>query len=148
MERQNLHIYPAIFDMEGFEEHGAIHIEFPDFPDCVTGAESIKEGLEMARERLAIEILEYEREGKEYPEPSSIAELEEKTSPHQFATLIDVYMPPYRDAFEEKSVKKTVSIPKWLNDLAEKHNVNFSRLLQESLKNYLGVRDRRDIMKR
>lgn len=48
-------------------------------------------------------------------------------------------MPLVRDEIENKSIKKTITIPKWLNDLAEDKGVNFSRLLQVSLKKYLGV---------
>jgi len=50
-------------------------------------------------------------------------------------------MPPYRDKMANKAVKKTLTIPKWLNDLAEEKGVNFSYILQRSLKNYLGITD-------
>lgn len=51
-----------------------------------------------------------------------------------------------RDAAEgfkaEQVIKKTLTIPKWLNDLAERENVNFSRVLQNALKQYLGIKGR------
>lgn len=53
--------------------------------------------------------------------------------------LIEVWMPAFRESIESKAVKKTLTIPKWLNDLAEKENVNFSHLLQSAIKNHLGI---------
>ena len=53
-------------------------------------------------------------------------------------------MPPVRDEMAERAVKKTLTIPKWLNDLAEENKVNFSRILQDGLKEYLGVKSRND----
>ena len=38
-----------------------------------------------------------------------------------------------------KAIKKTLTIPKWLNDIAEKNHVNFSQVLQSALKEYLGI---------
>ncbi|BCJ87055.1 hypothetical protein [Effusibacillus dendaii] len=52
-------------------------------------------------------------------------------------------MPPFRDEMEEKAVKKTLTIPKWLDDLAQDHKVNFSHVLQDALKKYLGVNQRK-----
>jgi post-segregation antitoxin (ccd killing protein) len=52
-------------------------------------------------------------------------------------------MPPFRDEMEQRAVKKTLTIPKWLDDLAQEHNVNFSHLLQSALKQYLGVSEKR-----
>jgi hypothetical protein len=51
-------------------------------------------------------------------------------------------MPLYREAIENQSVKKTLTIPQWLNKLAEEKNVNFSQLLQSALKEHLGIHDR------
>jgi hypothetical protein len=48
-------------------------------------------------------------------------------------------MPVVRDEMENKAIKKTLTIPKWLNDIAEKNKVNFSQVLQSALKEYLGV---------
>jgi hypothetical protein len=56
--------------------------------------------------------------------------------------LVEVFMPTMRDAIENYSVKKTLSIPQWLNKLAIERNVNFSHVLQEALKEQLGIRER------
>jgi hypothetical protein len=48
-------------------------------------------------------------------------------------------MPVIRDEIENKAIKKTLTIPKWLNDIAEQNNVNFSHILQSALKKHLGI---------
>jgi hypothetical protein len=46
-------------------------------------------------------------------------------------------MPPVRDRINNKVVKKTLTIPQWLNVEAERQGVNFSMVLQNGLKQYL-----------
>ena len=62
-----------------------------------------------------------------------------KTGENESLSYISVWMPLVRDRIEEKSVKKTLTIPKWLNDLAEENNINFSQLLQVAIKKYIGL---------
>ena len=52
---------------------------------------------------------------------------------------ITAWMTPFRDEMENRAVKKTLTIPAWLNDAAERHGVNYSQILQSALKDYLGV---------
>ncbi len=91
----------------------------------------------MARDALALRIFTLERDDEQIPEPASIGRI--RVGPNQAVVLIDVWMPPFRDAIRERAVKKTVTVPKWLNDLAEAERVNFSQVLQRGLKEYLGV---------
>jgi hypothetical protein len=58
---------------------------------------------------------------------------------NQSIVLIDVWMIPFRDEMKNKAIKKTLTIPKWLDDIASQHKVNFSRVLQDALIQYLGV---------
>ena len=51
--------------------------------------------------------------------------------------LVDIWMVPVRDEMKNKCIKKTLTIPKWLNDLAEAENVNFSKILKSALQDYL-----------
>ncbi len=52
--------------------------------------------------------------------------------------MISAWMTPFREAMRNQSVKKTLSIPAWLNEEAERRNVNFSQVLQSALKDYVG----------
>lgn len=131
------YVFPAVFD---YAEDG-ISVEFPDIPGCLTCGDTEEEALSMAREALALCLYGMEEDGEPIPEPTPAYKV--KASEGQAVVLVDVWMPPFRDEMRERAVKKTLTIPKWLNDLAEANNVNFSRVLQTALKEYLGLQDNR-----
>ncbi|MBG9795874.1 pilus assembly protein HicB [Paenibacillus dendritiformis] len=135
------YIFPAIFD---YADDG-ISVEFPDLPGTLTYGDTDEEALNMAKECLALHLYGMEKDGEVIPEPTRAINLSLESN--QSAVLIDVWMPPFRDYMAEKAVKKTLTIPKWLNDAAEEANVNFSRILQDGLKSYLGVTDRKSYEK-
>ncbi|MCL6614005.1 MAG: hypothetical protein K6U03_05240 [Firmicutes bacterium] len=81
-----------------------------------------------------------EEDGDSIPPPTPPEKLD--IPPRSFISLIEVWMPAIRDEMRNKAVKKTLTIPKWLNDMAEKNNINFSHVLQTALKEYLGIRER------
>ena len=58
---------------------------------------------------------------------------------NQFVSFISIDMDDYRKKFNKKSIKKTLTIPEWLNYLAEKNDINFSQVLQEALKEKLNI---------
>ena len=68
------------------------------------------------------------------------------TMPHpaenEIVTLVDIDFAAYRRANDLRTVRKNVTLPSWLNDLAERNGVNFSQVLQESLKERLKVSNR------
>lgn len=125
--------YPAIFS---YDEDG-ISVEFPDLPGCFTCADSSDLAIKMAKEALALHLSGMEDDNDDIPSPSEITEIELEEA--QVIVLVDVWMPIYRDKIKYSSVKKTLTIPKWLNDLAEENHVNFSQLLQSSIKEQLGL---------
>ncbi|CAH1210310.1 hypothetical protein PAECIP111893_03196 [Paenibacillus plantiphilus] len=81
-----------------------------------------------------------ERDGDEIPQPTRSLDVE--AAANQTVVLFEVWMPPFRDDMAERAVKKTLTIPKWLDELAVENNVNFSRVLQDGLKSHLGVSER------
>lgn len=127
------HIYPAIFS---YDDDG-ISVEFPDLPGCLTAGQDTAEAMKNAKEALELALYGFEEDHEDVPEPSAIRTLH--LEPDQTFVLVEVWMIPVRDYMENRSIKKTLTIPKWLNDMAEDHNVNFSRLLQQAIKNYLGI---------
>lgn len=128
------YIFPAIFEPG---ERNGYTVNFPDLPGCITEGETMEEALHMAKEALELHLYGMEEDGDQIPAPTRPEELTvpEKT----FVSLVEVWMPIIRDEMENKAVKKTLTIPKWLNDVAEKSNVNFSQVLQSALKEYLGI---------
>lgn len=131
MER---YIYVAIFE----KENNIYNISFPDLPGCYSYGNTIEEAYSMAKEALELHLYGMEDDGDEIPTPTSAEDIKSNAD-DSFITLIEAYMPLVRNQMLNKSVKKTLTIPKWLNDLAEEHKINFSQVLQDSLKNYLGV---------
>lgn len=134
--RKDRYIFPAILD---YADDG-ISIEFPDLPGCLPCAKSTEEALKNAKEAMALHLYGMEQDGDEIPDPTAIIDLHPEAN--QVIVLIEAWMPFYRNFIENRAVKKTLTIPKWLNDLAEVEQVNFSQLLQTALKNYLGVVER------
>ncbi|MFZ5650254.1 MAG: type II toxin-antitoxin system HicB family antitoxin [Bacillota bacterium] len=136
------YIYPAIFD---YADDG-ISIEFPDLPGCLPCAQNSEEAFKNAKEALGLHLWGMEQDGDPVPEPTPVEKLH--PGPNQVVGLIEVWMPAFRESIENKAVKKTLTIPKWLNDLAEKENINFSHLLQSAIKNHLGIEDYKPNLKK
>ena len=126
--------FVAIFN---YAEDG-ISISFPDLPGCLSCADTTNEAIKNAEEVLGLVLYDMEEENENIPEPTSLENV--KCAENEKAVLISVWMPLVRNEIEEQSVKKTLTIPQWLNKMAEKENVNFSKLLQAALKDYLKVK--------
>ena len=129
----NRYQFPAVLY---FDEDG-ISIEFPDLPGCLSCAETQEEAFDMARDALGLHLYGLEQDGAEIPAPTPVAQI--RPEPGGVVCLIDVFMPSVRDKVRNSVVKKTVTIPAWLNAEAEAAGVSFSRILQDGLKQYLGV---------
>ena len=133
MNVKDKYIYPAIFD---FDNDG-ITVTFPDLPGCITCGDCQEEAFRNAKEVLELYMYGLEQDEEEIPEPSQINLI--KTEDTQSIVLIDIWMIPVRDQMKNRFVKKTLTIPKWLNDIAMENKVNCSAILQSALKEYLGI---------
>ena len=127
----NKYTYPAIFK----QEDGGSSVSFSDLPDCLTCSDNLDDALYMAEDVLRgfWEWLEADKES--FPKPSGSADL--NTPEGGFVTLVSAWMYPRH---EKKSVKKILTIPKWLNDEAVERGVNFSQVLQKELKEIVTIR--------
>ena len=132
---QDRYVFPAVLT---FAEDG-ITVEFPDLPGCMTCGKTDGEAVEMAREALGLHLFGLETDHETIPIPSRLSSL--RTEANQVLAMVDVWMPPLRRGIEQRAVKKTLTLPKWLNDLAEKEGVNFSQLLQHAIKEHLGIKE-------
>lgn len=90
-----------------------------------------------AKEALEGYLYVLERDGLEIPPASKLKDI--GLCSGDVIIMVDVWMPLVRDQEANRSVKKTLTIPKWLNDIAEQNKINFSHLLQVSLKEQLGL---------
>lgn len=118
-----LFVYPAVFH----KEKDAYWVEFPDLEGCYTYGGSINETMEAAQEVLAAYLLTLLEQGKEIAAPSDISVIQVNDG---FSSLVSCDINQYKDT---KAVKKTLTIPSWLNDRAISMGVNFSQVLQEAL---------------
>ena len=126
--------YPAIFHSE---EEGGFSVSFPDLPGNYTQGEDIAEGMYMANDLLAFALYDMEKSEKAMPTPTPLSEI--KTEGNEFATYIYADTLEYSKKFNNKAVKKTLSIPEWLNEIALEKGVNFSQVLQDALKAQLDI---------
>lgn len=120
--------YPAIFTPE---EDGSFSINFPDLEGCYTCGDSLEDGLEMAEDVLALILYGYEKENRTIPVPSAPGSF--SLSGKEFVNFIACDTMKYRKMYNNKSVKKTLTIPEWLNESASAMGLNFSQVLQEAL---------------
>lgn len=126
--------YPAIFE----EDKGSIAVVFPDLGNCYTQGKNMVDALEMASDVLSGKLVFMEDNGEVPPKPTPVNEL--KIEKGQYSSLVMADTMAYRKANSTKAVKKTLTIPSWLNDIAEKQSVNFSQVLQEALIKTLGIK--------
>lgn len=118
-----LFVYPAIFH----KENDAYWVEFPDLEGCHTFGGSIPETMEAAQEALSAYLLTLLEQGRPLAAPSDVSELRPEDG---FSSLVSCDIDQYR---ETKAVKKTLTIPSWLNDRAVSMGLNFSKVLQDAL---------------
>lgn len=128
------YVYPAIFTPE---ENGQFSIRFPDINGCYTCGDNLADGMEMAQDALALMLTHLEDENREISAASSINDLNLAES--EFATYISCDTVIYRRLMNKAAVKKTLSIPSWLNDSAVAAGLNFSQVLQDALKERLNI---------
>ncbi|GHV12648.1 HicB family protein [Clostridia bacterium] len=130
------YVYPALFTKE---DDGKYSVMFPDIENCYTGGEDMPDALDMAEDVLCLMLYDMEKDGKAIPSPSDSKAI--KVSDADVVSLVKCDTEFYRRFYENKSVKKTLTIPMWLNERAERANVNFSGVLQEALKAHLHIQE-------
>ena len=136
-------MYPAIFFHKKTGEYSVV---FPDFNHLSTCGSTLQEAIEMAIDCLAGYIYSEQLAGHLLPNPTpldKVSKCSEDTPADDyidyFVNIVTVDVKEYARKRFGKSVKKTLSIPQWLNDMAIAKNINFSRVLQSALKNELKI---------
>ncbi len=131
MNKKDRYFYPAVFV---YEPNSEIAVVFPDL-NCATSGVDETDALLSARDLLGCVLFGMEEDGETLPQATPLNALSLKEN--EKAILVDVYMPSVRMANIQKSVNRTVTLPAWLNALALEHNINFSHLLQNAIKEQL-----------
>lgn len=122
------YVYPAVFHPNG---DGSFTITYPDLPGCISEGKSLGNAMYMAQSALT-QWIEYLTDKKQdIPMASGLGCIE--TEPGEFANLIRA------DIKDGRAVKRTVSIPKWMDDKVAESGLSLSRVLQDALKERLNV---------
>lgn len=133
MTRSDHYVYQAIFT----KDEDGVEVRFPDLPGVMTFGINTPEAMEMAQDAVEQYLLACEDLGIQPADPSEIGNI--KTAEKETVFIVSVWMPLLRDKESNRAVKKTLTIPKWLNDLATQKGINFSHVLQVGLKSVMGI---------
>ena len=124
-------IYPAKFILQD----NGYTVDFLDF-NCTTEGDTLEEAIEMAKEGMGFYLEDLSN--TDIPQPT-LSFNKIKLEKNEFISLIELDIDEYRKKYDNKAVKKTLTIPNWLNKKAEFYNLNFSQILQNALKKELHI---------
>lgn len=122
------YVYPAIFHAN---TDGSYTVSYPDLPGCITEGKTLGNAMYMAQSALT-QWVEYLTDQKE-PIPSASQPQAIATEKEEFVNLIRA------DVKDTRAVRRTVSIPKWMDDQVSTAGLSLSRVLQDALKDRLGI---------
>jgi predicted RNase H-like HicB family nuclease len=128
------YVFPVILTPS---EDGGYDAKFPDINSCYTQGDDLADALEMSKDVLALTLCQLEDKDAAIPTPSTNDSIHAAND--QIVSLVSADTMDYRKQFDSKAIKKTLSIPAWLNTLAEGRGVNFSATLQKALKDELHI---------
>ena len=123
------YIYPAVFYPE---PDGRFSVIFPDLNDLATYGDNLADAFSMAQDVCGQYLFTSLRDGEALPTPTPLESVE-KDDPAAFVNLVGVNLNEYARAYDDKAVKKTLSIPAWLNTACENYGINYSKVLKDAL---------------
>ena len=140
-----LSMYHAIFF---HEKNGHYSVVFPELNHLSTCGDTMQEAMEMAIDCLAGYLHSEKLDGNDIPAPTPINEVnihaeddedDDYSEEDRFVSLVSVVVEEYSRTHFEKAVRKSLTIPKWLNDLAVSRKINFSKVLQQALRREMNL---------
>ncbi|MCM1049852.1 MAG: type II toxin-antitoxin system HicB family antitoxin [Clostridiales bacterium] len=135
-------VYPVIFTQLA-DKKETVLVEIPDW-NIMTEGYGMADAMYMARDAIGLKGIDYEDDGKNIPEPSEMNAIDVSKGTfaddgESFVSLVDIDFMEYRRRADNRTVRRNVTIPSWLNQEAEKAHINVSRVLQEALMTKLNV---------
>lgn len=131
---KDIYIFPAVITTLGENDY---NVKLPDFDEIVTYGETLEEAYSMAEDALKLCLFDLYQDKEDIPEASKINKM--KLDKDQVAILVKVELKKVIREYDSKAVKKTLTVPAWLNAEAEEAHLNFSHVLQEGLKKQLNI---------
>lgn len=131
--------YPVIFT----QTDKMVLVEVPDL-NILTEGKDITDAITMARDAIGLNGISMEDDGAIIPMPSQIDDIHIEqgaffSEGKNYISMVDIDFSEYRRRNDNKTVRRNVTLPNWLNQEAEKERLNVSKVLQEALMAKLGV---------
>ena len=125
-------VYPVVFTKldDGYMAY------VPDL-ECNTQGDDLAEAIVMSRDAIGLMCMDMQDDQKPLPEPSDPTSIQ--TAANEIVSLVDVDVDAYRRAHNQRTVRRNVSLPCWLNEQADRAGVNVSAILQAALKRELNL---------
>lgn len=122
-----------------FEENqdGAFGVFFPDIPGCISFGETLEEAQENVKQALELHVYGLEKSGEELPASSEKLDIEDVKN--CIVIPISIYPDLVKNEMDNRRVRTNITIPSWLKDIAEENKVNYSRVLEVALMEYLEI---------
>jgi predicted RNase H-like HicB family nuclease len=114
-------------------------VYFPDLPGCVSYGEDFEKAQKQAAEALELHIYGMEKDGDEIPSPSKTPQVDPETAFGYIVSPVTIFPDLVRNEMDNRAVKTNLTLPAWLKELAEEQGVNYSKIFQTALMDYLGV---------
>ncbi len=130
------YIYTAVFTPA--EDGTAYYARVPDLPGCITTGFDLEDAIDQITDAMSACLCAAEDLGMPIAPPTPQSQVEH--GPDAICTLIRADTLAYRAATDTRSVRKNVSLPAWMAEMADKRRINCSQVLQEGLRERLGVR--------
>lgn len=134
-----LSIYPACF----FKEDNGYSVIFPDLNYLATQGDTLEDAVVMAVDCLAGYLYTAKMDNEKFPKASKLSDINidrlsdeldiTGTYTDAFTNMVSVDVKAYAKEHFDKSVRKTLTIPAWLDTAAQEEGINFSKTLQEAL---------------
>lgn len=127
------YIYTALFSP--IEDGSGYYAKVPDLPRCITTGSSLSDAIEQITDAMNAWLVVAEDEGEPIVPPTPQDEL--VTEPGTLYSLISADTIDYRAKTDTRAVRKNVSLPNWMVQLADKRGINCSQVLQHALRSLL-----------
>ncbi|TEB04632.1 hypothetical protein Psch_03394 [Pelotomaculum schinkii] len=114
-------------------------IDFPELPGCVSFGATFEEAQREAADALGLHIYGMEKDGEPIPEPSKVPEIDPDTAPGYLVSPVVIFPDMVKNELDNKRVKTNITLPAWLKEAAEQKGVNYSRVLETALLDYLNM---------
>ncbi|MDD2402310.1 MAG: type II toxin-antitoxin system HicB family antitoxin [Clostridia bacterium] len=114
-------------------------VYFPDIVGCVSYGDSFEEAQREAADALGLHIYGMEKDGDKIPTPSKTPQIDSETVAGYIVSPVTVFPDIVRNELDNRAVKTNLTIPAWLKEMAEAQGVNYSKVFQIALMDYLGI---------